>query len=179
MSEEKPFVLGLCISKEDDAYLKQVVSPVANVVSSMEPLTASPTNVNLYAAFSAVTSVTPIASRLVPGFDWPTSYHTMVDALGMRTESPRHWLFKSLVTVAATGVLVYAVDELTVRSPDVTAVLTAARMMGAMTIGILPADARGSLDITQLTFTDAVVGAVEPRALGALLRSLKEAGSNG
>ncbi len=83
------------------------------------------------------------------------------------------YLHRNLTLIAATQCLLYVVDPLSSVNLDLTVHLTFARIIGATSIGILPKDSRLGLDTTQLTLTDAIVGEVEPRALTALLLSLK------
>ncbi len=86
--------------------------------------------------------------------------------------SATQWALKSAVLTALTKVLVYIVDPLSMQNIDLTKQLVLAKLLGATSIGLLPADSRAPLDPTQMTNTDFVIGLEDTTTLQRLLRTL-------
>jgi hypothetical protein len=169
---DKPIVTAVCFTDADQRYLAEAVGPYAQPVFSLDlrpPLGLKELLTSRSGVFAAAS---PLAG-LVKGRTWPSSIEEAAVALSQPVASARDWLLRNLVAMTATGTAVYLVDEAILTNPDLLVILTAARTIGCLTVGILPPETRTSLSSAALALTDLVCGAEEPRALALAFRTLE------
>jgi hypothetical protein len=171
-------VMGTCLAKEDEEFLFQHLGQALDITPCIQGV--GPELSEVKDLWPRIQEHQAVLSRLVPSHPWPQTPELAASVLSHTLVSAQSWLLKNLVGIAAFRAMVYVVDEVTLRNIDLTTVLVACRMVGGVSVGILPPEARTIIDTTQLTLTTAIVGAQEPRAVSALLQTLtKESTSSG
>lgn len=115
----------------------------------------------------------PLVQSLKPEA-WPSSAADAIEIMEDKPSVFSGWRLRNLLWMCATKSFIYWVDEEVLRAPDLAVFLTASRVLGYTSIGIMPSDLRQMLESTQLTLTNVIVGEADTRTLSTVLESLKD-----
>ena len=167
-------IFGLALSEDEVPPLQHLLQPYGFLATS---LTAAPEEVvekvvadhweRLEAAGKVLWPLVRARHDL-----WPRNPREAAKVMTLQPQGLKMWHLRNLLWVTATRSLVFMVDPLSSKSLDLTMHLTAAKILGATSIGIMPSELRVTLDTTQLTMVDVIVGEADGRSLSALLLSL-------
>lgn len=168
-----PVIYGLALSEDEVQPLQHLIHPY-RLVTSLE---AAPQEVAEQVAnerWERLEAAGKVVSPLVRARHdlWPKNPHEAAQVMAHKPQGLKLWHLRNLLWVAATRSLVFMVDPLSSKSIDLTVHLTAAKLLGATSIGILPSELRAVLDAAQLTMVDVIVGEADARSLSLLLLSL-------
>ncbi len=169
-----PVVYGLALSEDEVPPLQHLIQPHAYLVTSLgvcqETIAEQIAEERWDRLEAAGVLVAPLV-RARFGL-WPRNAREAAQVMAHKPEGLKLWHLRNLLWVAATRSLVFMVDPLSSKSLDLTMHLTAAKVLGATSIGVMPSELRVAMDTTQLTMVDVIVGEADARSLSLLLLSL-------
>lgn len=115
--------------------------------------------------------------KLAPlcGGNWlPESAEAIRAFLCSKTVTVLDWRLRNFGLMTMLKHLVYVVDEESLTSLDIVPYLTASRLLGGVSVGLLSPAMRQPMDPTVLTMTDVLVVTEEPRSVQRVLTSLTQ-----
>jgi hypothetical protein len=169
-----PIVYGLALSEDEVPPLQHLIQPHAYLVTSLGAAQDTLAEDVVDAHWDRLEAAGKVVGPLVRARHdfWPRNPREAVQVMTHKPQGLKMWHLRNLLWMSATRSLVFMVDPLASKSLDLTMHLTAAKVLGATSIGIMPSELRVSLDTTQLTMVDVIVGEADARSLSLLLLSL-------
>lgn len=173
MSDEKlKLVFGLALSEDEILPLSAILrSQGFGLVGSMVATPLPLARMAAEASWANIQHCTAYYRPLMRG-NWVEGVEDAAQVMAAPPPGLRDWHLRSLLWTAATSGFVFMLDRLASTSLDLTMHLTAARIVGHRTVGIIPSELRTTLDTAQLTMVDTLVGEADGRSLSVLLPSL-------
>lgn len=173
MSDEKlKLVFGLALSEDELLPLSAILKPMGyGLVGSMVATPLPVARMAVEAAWANIQHAALYARPLTQGV-WVEGTEDAAQIMAAAPPGLRDWHLRSLLWTATTGGFVFMLDKLASTSLDLTMHLTASRIAGHRTVGIIPSELRTTLDTAQLTMVNALVGEADTRSLSVLLPSL-------
>jgi hypothetical protein len=169
-----PIVYGLALSEDEIPPLQHLIQPHAYLATSLAATEDALTETLANTHWDLLEAAGKLVGPLVRARHdlWPRNAREAAQVMTHKPQGLKMWHLRNLLWVAATRSLAFMVDPLSSKSIDLTMHLTAAKILGATSIGIMPSELRVTLDTTQLTMVDVIVGEADTRSLSLLLLSL-------
>ena len=105
---------------------------------------------------------------------WPDNKAEAESIMRREPANLTMWTLRNLLWQTVNRGFIYWASEQSLYQQDLTVHLTVAKMLGHMTIAILPPDTRKNIESTQLCLTDVTVGQAETGILSTLLETLTD-----
>ena len=169
----QPVLFCVGLDKDTDAYFQAVLRKHALLISAFGSVPKEPDSPLAFLHAGKPDTFREVESQVhafAPGICGGADGQVVT----MQTTEPvtaGQWAWRCAALIATTRTMVYVVDDLSTRNGDLVALISFARMIGALTIGLMPRDIRTMVDTTLLTMTDVVISDMNVgKVLGALLK---------